>query len=140
MQFTKYFIFQINSDVSKMKRRDRFGATLTSKSNASDAINKDEGSAKRSAKETKKMSLSNECNESLKIGQILKEPKMSRSKSYQVALRQTIYINFTDSDISSYSFWNQAYSNLEKRNSCYDDMQTVFFDDTLAKKKSIISL
>ena len=140
MQFTKYFIFQINSDVSKMKRRDRFGATLTSKSNASDAIGKDEGSAKRSAKETKKMSLSNERNESPKIGQVLKEPKMSRSKSYQVALRQTIYINFTDSDISSYSFWNQAYSNLEKRNSCYDDMQTVFFDDALAKKKSIISL
>ena len=85
------------------------------------------------------ISLSNERIERPKIS-ILRNSKMSRSKSYQVALRQTIYINFTDGDISSYSFWNQAYSNVEKRNSCYEDIKTVSFYDTLAKKKSIISL
>ena len=46
--------------------------------------------------------------------EILRQSRVPRSQSYRAATRQTIYINFTESDRSSYSYWNQAYSSIEK--------------------------
>ena len=43
-----------------------------------------------------------------------------RSKSYNNALRKSIYINCLN-DEARYSFWNQAYSSLEKRNTCIEN-------------------
>ena len=69
-----------------------------------------------------------------------KQTKVPRSKSYNAALRRTIFINFTESNESSYSFWNHAYSSLDKRNTLYEDRQDISLDIRNAKTKSLISL
>ena len=72
--------------------------------------------------------------------EIFRQSRVPRSQSYRAATRKTIYINFTESERSSYSYWNQAYSSLEKRNSHYEDRQSIWLDVPKTKKNSIISI
>lgn len=90
-------------------------------------------------KEVIEIPSSKECQERPKV-EILRQSRVPRSQSYRAATRKTIYINFTESDSSSYSYWNQAYSSLEKRNSHYEDRQYIWLDVPKTKKNSIISI
>ena len=72
--------------------------------------------------------------------EIFRQSRVPRSQSYRAATRKTIYINFTESERSSYSYWNQAYSSLEKRNSHYEDRKSIWLDVPKTKKNSIISI
>ena len=89
--------------------------------------------------EIKQTVSSNNCIEAPKI-EILRETKVSRSRSYHYALRKTIYINFTANGQSSYSFWNHAYCSVEKRNTYFEDRQNILLDIREAKNRSLISL
>ena len=90
-------------------------------------------------KEVIEIPSSNECQQQPKV-EALRQSRVPRSQSYRAATRKTIYINFTESDRSSYSYWNQAYSSLEKRNSYYEDRQSILLDVPKMKKNSIISI
>ena len=89
--------------------------------------------------EIKQTISSNNCIQPPKM-KIVRETKVSRSRSYHYALRKTIYINFTENGQSSYSFWNHAYSSIEKRNTYFEDRQNILLDIREAKNRSLISL
>ena len=65
--------------------------------------------------------------------------KKLRPKSYHLALRESLFINF-EMNTGSYSYWNYKHSDVEKRNTYIEENNLVLLDSELIDQRSVNSI
>ena len=79
--------------------------------------------------------------ESAYVDQLTTEPRRNkklRPKSYYIALRESMYIDFETA--GSYSYWNHQYSNFERRNTYVEENNLVVLESEKMESRSVNSV
>ena len=93
----------------------------------------------------RKLGENSRSDEKLTVGAYADEPttklqrnKKLRPKSYYIALRESLYIDFATA--GSYSYWNHQYSNYEKRNTYVEENNLVVLESEKMDSRSVNSV